>query len=125
VIGPYLGSLAQGFSIAIAQPHTGTTGGNSPPLGNRTAIMSGGGAFAKAGGQTEIAGFEYKAQDGEIFGGGGGAAYSNSALSNTSSGVANAPRGGNGGFGAGGGAGGRSQITSSRGGDGIILIARL
>ena len=72
------------FSIAIAQPHTGTTGGNSPPLGNRTAIMSGGGAFAKAGGQTEIAGFEYKAQDGEIFGGGGGAAYSNSALSNTS-----------------------------------------
>ena len=87
--------------------------------------MSGGGAFAKAGGQTEIAGFEYKAQDGEIFGGGGGAAYSNSALSNTSSGVANAPRGGNGGFGAGGGAGGRSQITSSRGGDGIILIARL
>jgi hypothetical protein len=125
IIGPYLGSLAQGFSIAIGQPHTGSTSGNTPPLGNRTAIMSGAGGFAKAGGQAEIPGFEYKAQDGEIFGGGGGAAYANSALSHASNGVANAPRGGNGGFGAGGGAGGSSQITSSKGGDGIILIARL
>ena len=103
LLGPYLGSIPQGTSIAYAANHS-----NSPFYGVGNGLCGGGGVALITNSNNLSGG---RAGSGQLFGGGGGGA-SNRFYS---------VLGGNGGIGAGGGAG----YTGGTGGDGALFVLKL